>query len=169
MIQKAFADIEDCDWMLFLDADMRVVDTVQISDLIDESKKYIGVHHPCDYLEMPPHNNPPGAFEIRSVSNAAISEGDNIDVYYQGCLWGGKVPDIFDLVNELDRRIDEDHEKNIIAVWHDESHLNKFYAENSEDVHLVSPSFAYPEVFSGQCTFEPKIVHLAKDNSKYHV
>lgn len=30
------------------------------------------------------------------------------------------------------------------------------------------PEYAYPEVFAGYCDFEPKIVHLAKDNSKYH-
>ena len=29
------------------------------------------------------------------------------------------------------------------------------------------PEYAYPEVFDEHCNFEPKIVHLAKDNSKY--
>ncbi len=169
MLKKAFNEIKDCDWMLFLDADMRVVDTVLPEDLFDDTKKYIGVHHPCDYLEMPPHNQAPGAFEIREISNAGITESDNISVYYQGCLWGGKVPDVLDLIEELDRRIDDDYEKNVIAIWHDESHLNKFYAERPDEINTVSPSFAYPEVFANQCTFEPKIVHLAKDNSKYHV
>jgi hypothetical protein len=169
MIKNAFEDIKECDWMLFLDADMRIVDTVSVEDLFDDTKKYIGVHHPCHYLEMPPHNQEPGAFEVREFSNASVTENDNTDVYYQGCVWGGKVPEVLDLIEELDRRIDEDHNKGIIAVWHDESHLNKFYAENSDDVNTISPSFAYPELFANQCTFEPKIVHLAKDNSKYHV
>jgi hypothetical protein len=168
-IQKSFDNIKDCDWFLFLDADMRVVSEVTQKDLFDDNKKYIGVHHPCHYLEMPPHNKLPGAFETRKFSNAAILENDDTSVYYQGCLWGGKVPEIFYLIDELNRRIDEDHDKGVIAEWHDESHLNKFYAERPNEVNLVSPSFAYPEVFSDQCTFEPKIVHLSKDNSKYHV
>lgn len=169
MIKNAFEDIKEYDWMLFLDADMRVVDTVNPEDLFDETKKYIGVHHPCHYLQMPPHNQSPGAFEIRSFSNAAVNEDDNTEIYYQGCVWGGKVPDVLHMIEELDKRIDEDHEKGVIAQWHDESHLNKFYAEHYEDVNVIPPSFAYPELFSDQCTFEPKIVHLSKDNSKYHV
>ena len=169
MIMKSFDDIQDCDYLLFLDADMRVVDKVTTEDLIDESKKYIGVHHPCHYLGMEPHNKAPGAFEVRPISRASVSEDDLMDVYYQGCLWGGKLPHVLDMVKELDSRTDEDHDKDVIAQWHDESHLNKFYIEHRDEVHTVSPSCAYPEVFASACTFEPKIVHLAKDNSKYHV
>ena len=169
MIMKSFDDIQDCDYLLFLDADMRVVDKVSTEDLIDESKKYIGVHHPCHYLGMEPHNKAPGAFEVRPISRASVSEDELMDVYYQGCLWGGKLPHVLDMVKELDSRTDEDHDKDVIAQWHDESHLNKFYIEHRDEVHTVSPSCAYPEVFASHCTFEPKIVHLAKDNSKYHV
>ena len=169
MIQKCFDDIQDCDWLVFLDADMRVVDTVNPEDLIDETKKYIGVHHPCHYLNMPPHNELPGAFDVTMLSNACVSEDDDLSVYVQGCLWGGKLPYVLDMIKELDRRTTEDENNNIIATWHDESHLNKFYIERREEVFVASPSLAYPEVFAKACTFEPKIVHLAKDNSKYHV
>ena len=169
MIMQSFDDIKDCDYLLFLDADMRVVDKVTTEDLIDDTKKYIGVHHPCHYLGMEPHNKAPGAFEVRPVSRAAVTEDELMDVYYQGCLWGGKLPHVLDMVKELDSRTDEDHDKDIIAQWHDESHLNKFYIEHRDEVHTVSPSCAYPEVFASACTLDPKIVHLAKDNSKYHV
>ena len=129
MIMQSFDDIKDCDYLLFLDADMRVVDKVTTEDLIDDTKKYIGVHHPCHYLGMEPHNKAPGAFEVRPVSRAAVTEDELMDVYYQGCLWGGKLPHVLDMVKELDSRTDEDHDKDIIAQWHDESHLNKFYIE----------------------------------------
>ena len=46
--------------------------------------------------------------------------------------------------------------------------MNKFFYERREDVHVLPSSFAYPEVFATYCNFEPKIVHLAKENSKYH-
>ena len=87
MLNKAFADLEDCDWLVFLDADMLVVDTVNVSDIIDESKKYIGVHHPCHYLKMTPHDSGTGAFDTTKLSNASFTEGDDISVYFQGCLW----------------------------------------------------------------------------------
>ena len=55
--------------------------------------------------------------------------------FTQGCLWGGRIPEVFDLMKELDRRTTIDEKNNVIAVWHDESHLNCFYSENIEKVH----------------------------------
>jgi hypothetical protein len=72
------------------------------------------------------------------------------------------------MIEDLDSRINQDLENNVIAVWHDESHLNKFFIEHKNRVHTLGPEYAYPEVFKNYCTFEPKIVHLAKENSKYH-
>jgi hypothetical protein len=118
---------------------------------------------------MQPHDELPGAFDVTPLSKACVTESDDLSVYVQGCLWGGKLPYVMDMIKELDQRIDDDYKNNIIATWHDESHLNKFYIQNREDVFVASPSLAYPEVFAKACTFEPKIVHLAKDNSKYHV
>ena len=169
MIRRCFEDIKDCDWLLFLDADMRVVDTVNPEDLFDDTKKYIGVHHPCDYLNFPPHDNIPGAFDVTPLSRACVAEDDDLSIYVQGCLWGGKMPYVMEMIEELDSRTDEDESNNIIATWHDESHLNKFYVEHRDEVFVASPSLAFPELFEQACTFDAKIVHLAKDNSKYHV
>lgn len=166
-ILKARTELEDYDWILFIDADMMVVDTVQPEEIFTD-KKYIGVHHPCHYLQMPPHNQPPGAFETSKLSLAGIQDTDDTSVYYQGCVWGGMVPDVVEMMEELAGRIQQDLEKNVIAQWHDESHLNKFYAERSDQVNVLSPSFAFPEDFASHCDFSPKIVHLSKDNSKYH-
>jgi hypothetical protein len=165
-ILKASEDIKNYDYLLFLDADMKVVDTVT-PDVLFTDKPYIGVHHPCHFLGMHPHTEYPGAFETNPKSCAAISEDDDISVYWQGCLWGGKVPQVIDMMEELDRRTKDDETRDIIAKWHDESHLNKYYTENKSLVHTLSSSYAYPEVFSSACNFPPKIVHLAKDNSSY--
>lgn len=168
IIKRAKDIIKDYDWFVFLDADALVVDTVLEKDFFDESKSFFGVHHPCHYLEMPPHNKFPGAFETNPLSNARVKEDDDTSVYYQGCIWGGKVPDVFELIEELDRRVSDDLEKSVIAIWHDESHINKFFIDNKDRVHTLGPEFAYPEVFESHCDFDPKIVHLTKDNSKYH-
>jgi len=165
-ILKASDFLKKSDWVLFLDADMLLVDEVTEEDLFSD-KKFIGVQHPCHFMGMNPHNILPGAFETNQNSLACISSSDDTSIYFQGCLWGGRVPDVIDMMIELDRRTQDDLTKDVIAIWHDESQMNKFFAERREDVYVLGPSFAYPEVFSQYCNFEPKIVHLAKDNSKY--
>jgi len=169
IINKAKEEIQKNDWFVFIDADGLVVDEITEEEFFDNTKSFFGVHHPCHYLEMPPHNKFPGAFETNPLSNSAVKEEDDLSVYYQGCLWGGRVPDVLEMIDELDSRVNKDLENNVIAVWHDESHINKFFIENKERVHTLGPEFAYPEVFENHCNFEPKIVHLKKDNSKYHV
>jgi len=169
IIQKAKEEIQKNDWFVFIDADALVVDTITEEEFFDDTKDYFGVHHPCHFLEMPPHNKFPGAFETNPLSLSCISENDDMSVYYQGCLWGGKVPEIFEMIEELGDRVNKDLDNNVIAIWHDESHINKFLIENKFRVHTLGPEYAYPEVFETYCTFKPKIVHLSKNNSRYHI
>ena len=89
-------------------------------------------------------------------------------IYWQGCLWGGKVPEVCAMIDELEARVNRDLDNNIVALWHDETQINRYFLERTQDVHTFGPEFAFPEVFEAQCNFSPKIVHLAKDNSKYH-
>lgn len=168
IIKTAKSEIEKTDWFIFIDADALPVTPIMEDEFLDNSKSFFGVHHPCHFLKMPPHNEPFGAFETNSLSKACVSDDDDLSTYYQGCLWGGKVPEIFNLIDELDTRIEEDLKNQVIAVWHDESHLNKFLIENKKKVNTLGPEYAYPELFSKHCNFSEKIVHLAKDNSKYH-
>lgn len=167
IINKAREEILKHDWLIFLDADTLVVDKVLEEDFVSD-KPLFGVWHPCHNLGMPPHNKLPGAFETNKLSLAYVDvEQELPTVYYQGCFWGGKVPEVLELIDELQSRVTKDLENDVIAVWHDESHLNKYFLENKDKVKTFGPEYAYPEVFSKYCEFSPKIVHLAKDNSNY--
>jgi hypothetical protein len=169
ILNKAREEIIKHDWLVFLDADTVVVDKVLEEEFFSD-KPLFGVWHPCHNLGMPPHNKLPGAFEtnINSLSYVNV-QLQNPEVYFQGCLWGGKVPEVLEMIDELQNRTNKDLENNIIAVWHDESHINKFFIEQKENVNILGPEYAYPEVFSDYCKFKPKIVHLSKNNSKYHI
>ena len=146
---------------------MLLVDEVTEEDLFTD-KRYIGVHHPCHFLGMEPYTNYPGAFETNKKSLAAVTREDDTNILARVSL-GGKLPYVLGMIKELARRTTDDETRDMIALWHDESHLNKFFSEQKKYVHTLEPQFAYPEIFSEYCEFEPKIVHLAKENSKYHV
>lgn len=152
--------IQEHDWLLFLDADMRVDAIVNSEEVLNDEKDFIAVHHPCHY------NTGTGDFERRPESEACIT-GNPLQ-YYQGCLWGGKMEAVIPMMKLLRDRVDKDYSNDIIAVWHDESHLNRFFIENQDRVHALPPDYAYPECFP-QYPYQRKIVHLAKDNSSYQV
>ena len=48
--------VSDCQWILSIDADMKVFDIIQYDDFFVGRKKYIEVHNPCHSIEFPPHN-----------------------------------------------------------------------------------------------------------------
>jgi len=169
ILQQAKSEIENSDWFIFMDADTLVVDKITEEEFFDDTKPYFGVHHPCHYLKMPPHDKFPGAFEFDSGSCSSISENDDTSIYFQGCLWGGKSDLVLDMMSILDANIVYDLMHDVIAQWHDESHLNKFYSGRIPQVNVLGPSYAYPELFDEYCNFDKKIVHLAKENSEYHV
>ena len=168
IINKVKKELSGFDKVVFMDADTLVVNKITEEEFFTD-KPFFGVHHPCHYLKMPPHNEGTGSFENDTKSTAGIIDGDDTSVYFQGCLWGGKVPYVLDMISELESRTQKDLDNGIIAQWHDESQMNKFFAERRDDVHVLGPQYAYPEVFKQVCNFEPKIVHLAKNNSEYHV
>jgi hypothetical protein len=170
IINRAMDQLEEYDYLLFMDADTQVVSTVEFEEIFTKDKPLTGVHHPCHALGMPPHNEFPGAFETNPASLCHIKAGEDISVYWQGCVWGGRMDYAKKLVQELDYRVKTDESNGIIAVWHDESQINRYFMDNRELVNTLQPNYAYPESFTAFMeTYEPKIVHLAKKNSEYKV
>lgn len=63
--------------------------------------------------------------------------------YVIGAMNGGFTEDFLHMSEVLLYRTEEDLKKNIIARWHDESHLNR-YIIGRKDYRLLSPSYCYP-------------------------
>lgn len=158
--------VSDFDWLVSVDADLYVQQEITYDEFFDDSKKYIGVHHPCHFVGFPPHNQVPGSYDVNPLSNAYIDDSIlDMSVYYQGCLWGGKVPYIFDMIKQIDSWTKDDVQKNISARYYEESYMNKWYLTHRDDTITLSPEYAYPEMFADYCKFPNKMMHLAKDNA----
>lgn len=116
------------------------------------------------------HNGYPDAFCRDPKSTAYVPESAH-PVYYQGCFIGGETNRFIGMCEATSAAIDEDDRRGVTAIWHDESHLNKFLISNPPEISLT-PAYAFPELHYLRHTerwltvpldkFVPKIRHLEK-------
>lgn len=83
--------------------------------------------------------------------------------YVSGGLNGGAGPAFAALCRELDKRTEQDLANDAIPVWHDESELNRYIAEQDPAAYrLLTPAYWYPEGWD--LPFEEKIT--VRDKNK---
>ena len=113
------------DYAIFINANA-VFRQCLTSKIFLKNKDIITVEHPGMHFKekrkLP--------FESRKESCAFVPL-EQRKIYVQGALLGGRLPRFVEFVKELDQWIEEDLKKGIIAVWHDESFLNKYVVENN--------------------------------------
>lgn len=63
--------------------------------------------------------------------------------YYMGSLNGGRAKEYLELVRTCAKNTRADYDKGIIAMVHDESHLNRYLFDHK--CKALAPSYAYPE------------------------
>ena len=100
-----------------------------------------------------------GAWEVKIESEAFVPRKFRRK-YFCGGVWFGKREAIRALLTELSTSTDNDLQKGIIAVWHDESHLNRWASRNihSEE----SPEFCFDETYPQLHGLSPFITAVRK-------
>jgi len=144
------------DYIIYMDCDLI------INSKIDEmpNTSIFGVSHPANIFD-----NSFWTTEKNSKSTAYLPFKTDRP-YIQGCLWGGKSLNICNLIDNLNKNIDIDLRNNIVAVWHDESHLNKYFSSIPiDEITVLDSGYAYPEKWSLEV--EKKIIHKDKNMSEY--
>ena len=166
---------KDVTHLLFLDADLFPQQKISFEDIFgDETKPFVGVHHPGNF------DNPDWeAFIVEGDSNANIlkmtsetKETLKGKVYHQGCLWGGEFSAVQEMCAELTRAIHEDLQNNIVADWHDESHMNRWFIQNYDRVRTIGTEYAFPDQLFWHKTLSqrglsPKMLHVDKKHSDF--
>ena len=138
------------DYLFALDADMLFVDSVGEEML----GHLVGTQHPGYF-------NKPGTYETNYRSTAFVPQKRR-KIYYAGGFFGGKKEAFLQLCEITTKNIQNDLAKGIIAIWHDESHLNRYFAFNPPEKTL-SPSYCYPEGWN--IPFQPRLIALNKNHS----
>jgi len=159
---KAWNIIEKSDFSFYIDVDSSFRKDFGLADLDKiiplKNIKMIGTLHPGYYGKQ-------GTPERRVNSTAYISEGTN-NRYFCGGFIGGKSSDFLDTARRLRDNIDIDLGNGIIAVWHDESHINNYFFESQPSL-VLGEGFSCPEERLGQGVFsDPTILFLNKGEKR---
>lgn len=143
--------LSDNDYLYYCDVDMRFVDEVS-NEIISER---VATQHPGFFGRR-------GTPETNPNSLACVKNNEYME-YFAGGFNGGSSYEYLKMSNILSNNIKKDYENNIIAIWHDESHLNRYFIDNKPTL-ILSPSYCYGE--SMNIPFVKKLLALDKDHKK---
>lgn len=145
------------DYIYFMNANCECVAKITEEEFLPRDKDIIVVQHPGFY------NKKPWRFTYdRNKNSTAFIPWGKGEYYICGGINGGKAKEYVSLIKELKNNINIDKQNNVIAKWHDESHINKYITVH-DNWEVRSPSYCYAEGWS--LPFEPKI--LVRDKSRY--
>ena len=148
-------------YVFFFNSNMRFVKPIGQEIFPGPDKEgLVGVLHPGYYSTKNSENLP---YERNPLSTAYIPFGSG-SRYYMGGFNGGSAEAYTNMVAELCAMVREDLKKGIIAVWHDESHFNKYVLRRS--VMTLDSSYGYPEGW--KIPFEPRVFILDKNRFGGH-
>ena len=149
------SELSNMDYLYYCDVDMKFVGQVG-EEIIGER---VGTIHPGYHANSKKSNI---ALERREQSLAYLPFS-TIEHYYAGGFNGGSSSEFLKMSEILSHNIRQDLElHNIIAEWHDESHMNRYFHENRPTT-ILSPSYCYPERWS--LPFEKKLLALDKNHN----
>lgn len=143
---------ENQDYLFACDADMLFVDEVG-DEILGER---VATQHPGFVGRR-------GSYETNSDSTACIKEFEG-EQYFAGGFYGGSTEEMIKIFKTNINNIEDDLERGLIAVWHDESHWNRYCVDNKPTV-ILSPAYCYPE--SWDLPYPKKLLALDKDHSEF--
>lgn len=146
---KYFISIEEKikrhDYLMFSNANIICNDFVSSEEFLprDEKQEELSfVNHPGYYRKKLVYNY---QFERRKKSLAYIPYNCG-KTYVIGAMFSGNTNAFLKMSHILNDRIEIDLKHNIIARWHDESHINR-YIINKNNYRLLDPGYCYPVGF----------------------
>ena len=145
---------EGIDYLFYCDADMKFCNVVGDEILSDR----VATQHPGYYGTR-------GTPETNPASLACVLPFEQMQ-YFAGGFNGGTKTEYLKMAQKLSDNIQIDYDKNIIAVWHDESHMNRYFIDNPP-TKILDPGYCYGE--SLKPPFSPKLIALDKNHKEIRV
>lgn len=150
--------LDEMDYLYYIDADMRIDGVLDKSILGD----LVGTLHPGFYNKSPYYYT----FDDNPKSQAYI-ERTGGERYFAGGFNGGTTKQFMLMSNTISKWIDADLKQHYIALWHDESYLNRYFNKEKSPTLILSPTYCYPEEVN--LPFERRITALKKSHENFRV
>ena len=156
---KEAEHISKYDYCFYFDVDMGLVAKVGDEVLSD----LVATMHP--YQSFSPKEQ--RSYDRNPLSLAYVSPGDEGEHYYAGGFNGGKTEEFLKMSKVISDRVTKELERDIIPLWHDESHMNRYLIDNPPSLTLT-PSYCFAEEQMGNPNYpyEPKIIALKKNHTE---
>jgi len=150
--------ISSFDYCYYFDVDMGIDSKVGDEVLGD----LVATMHP--YQSFYPKEQ--RTYDRNPKSLAYVPFGQEGEYYYAGGFNGGSTKRFLEMSEVIADRVNKDLENNVIALWHDESHMNRYLIDNPPSLSLT-PSYCFAEEFyNADYPYEPKIIALKKNHSE---
>lgn len=146
-----YKELINMDYLYYCDADMKFVDIVGDEILSD----LVGTQH-CGYY------NVRGTPETNNASLACVYSNEEMQ-YFAGGFNGGSKDNYLKMAKVLSNNIDIDYSNGIIAIWHDESHINRYFI-NNKPTKILDPGYCFHE--NSNRPFRKRLIALDKNHSE---
>ena len=137
------------DYLYYCDVDMKFVDFVD-DEILD---KRVSTQHPYRYGTR-------GTPETNTNSLACVHPHENME-YFAGGFNGGISDEFLKMSDIISNNIKIDYSKGIIAIWHDESHMNRYFIDNPP-TKILDPGYCYGENLN--IPFKKRLLALDKNH-----
>lgn len=155
MYLQAEDELKKFDYIYFFNANAEFISPVNEELLPDETGLAMGVwggkegkRHPMFW-----------SYERNRKSLAYIPPFGKDYKLFMGGLNGGRSKDYLEMCRTLAKNIHDDYDRGIIAIAHDQSHINAYMRKHSCKV--ITPEYCWPEEWKPE-GFEPKIIFREK-------
>jgi len=152
---KVRAQLAEFDHVFFFNANCQIVDRIG-EEILAGPGEILVVRHPGHYeravAELPYERSP------RSRAFVPAGEGKH---YVAGGVNGGPRDTYLAFIETMRQAVEADKKAGIMALWHDESHLNRYILDHPHK--LLDPGYCFPEGWP--LPFRQKI--LIRDKAKF--
>ncbi|WP_172402274.1 family 6 glucosyltransferase [Helicobacter sp. 13S00401-1] len=141
--------LKEFDYIYFFNANIVIKQEITKDEFLPNTKSgLVGCLHPgfidldLEFNIVPKKDAAKFTYDRNEKSLAYIKEGDGL-AYYAGGLNGGAKDAYLKLIKDLRDNIQQDLDKGIVALWHDESHINKYFLD--KEIKALPSTFLVPE------------------------